>query len=626
MLIPTTRGAYSRTIQFSVPIDERQRSLVLWAYGSTGAVSDGVLALEPHMLTGLRMGWYTRTVSAERDPAYQEWFLEHHRTSERELEMQRKRYFEVRPVFSIIVPLYKTPLDYFHEMVESVLNQTYGRFELILVNASPENEKLSSAVDAYVERDSRVRRVDIAENLGITLNTNEGIKVATGDFVAFFDHDDILEPDILYRYAQGINDYPDTDLLYCDEDKYIEGKYEAPHLKPDWNPDLLCGCNYVTHMLTVRKSVLDTLELPGKEFDGAQDYHMTFRIAEKARNVFHARKVLYHWRVHPGSTAAASDAKPYTAIAGLRAVQAHLDRTGIDGTACHAKLANYYYIDYHFDEPPLVSIVIPNKDMAPVLTDCVDSILHKTDYANYEVVIVENGSVEPETFACYEELQKDERVRVVAFDTGGEFNFSKIINFGFNEAKGDYLLMLNNDTKVIEPAWLRSMMGIAQREDVGAVGAKLVYPDMTIQHAGVTVNRSNPLHIGEKLPYDAVDFFNYLNMTCDLVAVTGACLLTKRPVFEKVGGMDESFASDYNDVDFCLKMVAEGLRVVYDPQAFLFHYESLSRDVGESSERQLLRVREASRLQQKWPAYWALGDPFLSLNFRAGGQYRQLGW
>ncbi|WP_251158331.1 glycosyltransferase family 2 protein [Caniella muris] len=623
---PDHPGIVQRTVQFSVPIPASERSIVLWARGGDGDETGGFLALQPHMLEGMREAWRGLTLSADRDPRYEDWFLEHHRASARELEVQRVRVFNETPVFSIVVPLFRTPLDYFHEMVESVLAQTYPRFELILVNASPEDGALSAAVASYVADDDRIKEVRLDGNRGITLNTNEGIRAATGDFVAFFDHDDVLEPDILYSYAEAVNAHPDTDLLYCDEDKLVEGHYRNPFFKPDWSPDLLLGFNYVTHMLTVRRSILEELgELPGHEFDGAQDYNMTFLASERARNIFHARKVLYHWRVHPGSTAASSGAKSYTSVAGVRALQGHLDRTGIAGTAqAHAR-SNDYYVDYRFDEEPLVSIVIPNMDMVDVLSACIDSIREKTIYSNYEIVVVENNSCERATFDYYDRLAEDPRVRVVTVDTGGKFNFSKVVNHGFSEARGDYLLMLNNDTAVIEGGWLTTMMGVCQRPEVGVVGAKLLFPDKTIQHAGVGIDRGGPDHLGRDLPGNTTDYYNIYDTPHNLSAVTGACLLTKRDVFEKVGGLDESFASDYNDVDYCMKVRDAGYLVTYDARAVLFHYESLSRDVGGNTRRLLLHYRERGRLIQRWPAYWAVGDPYLSPSFRPGTLYRNLG-
>lgn len=618
-------GAYSRTIQYSVPVSEKCRSVVLWATSTDSSISDGVLSLEAHVMDAYRSSWHARTLSADRDGRYEEWFLEHHRSSVRDFELQRMRDFKIKPSYSIIVPLYKTPINYFHEMVDSVLNQTYGNFELILVNASPEDKRLAAAVDEVCARDSRIKVKNLAANEGITLNTNEGIKMASGDFVAFFDHDDVIEPDLLYWYTVGINDYPETDLLYCDEDKLEEDHYVAPHFKPDWNPDLLTGCNYVTHMLTVRKAILDTLELPGKEFDGAQDYNMTFRVSEKARNIYHSRRILYHWRIHPGSTAASSKAKPYTVEAGIRSLQGHLDRMGISGRAKSANLANYYRIDYELRENPLISIVIPNKDAVDLLERCIDSIVEKSTYANFEILVVENNSTDSATFAFYDKLEKSGRARVINVDTQGKFNFSKVVNEGFTSAKGDYLLMLNNDTEVISPDWLQALAGPLSREDVGAVGAKLLFPDKTIQHAGVTINRFDPIHIGESLPEDSTDYFNYLNMPQDLSAVTGACLMTTREVFDSVGGLDESYAADFNDIDFCLKVGGRGLRIVYTPFALLTHYESASRDVSESPKRRLLQAVENGRLMQAWPSYWAIGDPCLSPNFMPGSPYKQLG-
>lgn len=624
---PRCPGLFTRTLGFSARIPSDERQAMLWARSDAEGLADEFVCVEPFRMREMRDGFWGRTLSADRDPDYEGWFLSHMRASALELESQRRARLAREPRFSIIVPLYRTPLEYFREMADSVLAQTYGNFELLLVNASPEDEALAAEVAAYVARDARVRAVSLAENRGITLNTNEGIRAAGGDFLCFLDHDDVIEPDLLYRYAKGINDYPETDLLYCDEDKLIDGRFCQAFLKPDWSPDLLCSCNYVCHLLTVRKSVVDGLELPGSEFDGAQDQNMTLRVGEFARNVYHARHVLYHWRVHPESTAADPGSKSYTSLAGVRSVQGHLDRMGIQATArMDEEIPNTYHVDYEFDEYPLVSIVIPNKDLTDVLDRCLVAIEEKTTYPNYEVIVVENNSEDPETFSYYERAQQRwPRVRVVEeAGTDGTFNFARTVNFGFSHAKGDYFLMLNNDTEPITPNWLEQLVGPCRREDIGICGAKLLYPDGLIQHAGVFFHFRAPGHFGKMLPSNTRDYFNFCNLAQDLTAVTGACLMCSREDYERLGGLDETFEVEYNDIDFCLRAQELGLRVLYNPDVVLYHHESISRGIQKKGPSARRSCQENGRMMQKYPRYFVDGDPYLNPNLVRKSEHRAL--
>ncbi len=618
---------FVREISFSVRVDHLLPSLTVWASCPDTQMDDGFTNVEDFRLAGIRNAWMDYTTSADRTPNYEEWF-EAHRASERDLDIQRLAHFELRPSFSFVVPLFHTPLDFFDQMVDSVLAQSYPDFELLLVNASPEDEALAAAVEARASSDRRVRCIALEENRGITENTNEGIKAATGDFLCFLDHDDLIEPDLLYHYARGINAHPETDLLYCDEDKLAGGHYSSPFFKPDWSPDLLCSCNYVCHLLTVRRSVVDQLELPGKEYDGAQDQHMTLRVGELARNVYHARRVLYHWRVHESSTAAAAGAKSYTSEAGVRVVQGHLDRRGIPARAfMDPELPNMYRLSYHIKSEPLVSIVIPNKDMVDMLDRCLESVYGRTDYENFEVIVVENNSTDAATFSYYVEAQRRfPRLRVVEQPrTDGSFNFSKTVNYGVGQSAGELVLLLNNDIEVISPGWLTSLVGPCLREDVGITGAKLLYPDGLIQHAGVAFHRGGPVHVGRLCPSMSRDYYNLLNLTQNLSAVTGACLLTKRPLFDELGGLDEeAFAVDYNDIDYCARVRARGLLVTYVPEAVLYHYESVSRGSSKTGEAALRFCRENGRMMERWPRYFVEGDPYMSPSFRPAAQYRGL--
>lgn len=627
---PYSSRAARRKIECSTKVDCDIKDLIIWVRFGDPSLPDGFMCAMPwqvesikgasdsYMLGNSGAGW-----------AYERWFLDRHRTNTLDLEMQKTCKFDIEPTFSIIVPLFKTPLNFFWEMVDSVLCQTYGKFELILVNASPEEADLAKAVKEAAEKDQRIKVVNLDGNYGITLNTNEGIKAASGDFLCFFDHDDTLEPDILFEYVKGINKYPETDLLYCDEDKMSEGKYFEGLLKPDFDWDLIRACNYVCHLLTVRKSIVDSFEeLPGKQYDGSQDHNMTLRVAEQARNIYHARKVLYHWRVHPGSTAGGAGAKPWTQESGRIAVQEHLDRVGIAAKVTDREdMDNFYDVEYLLPSMPAkVSIIIPNKDHVDYLDRCLSSVYQKTTYPNFEVIVVENNSEDPSTFAYYEALVKRfDTVRVVTYE--GSFNFSAICNLGAKEASGEYLLFLNNDTELITDNWLELLVGHMQRTKVGCVGARLFYPDNSTQHAGIIIPKADPFHVDNYVPMKGNGYFGFIKFPKEASAVTGACLMIRKDTFDGVGGFDEGFPVAYNDVDLCLRLRERELLVVVEPRAMLYHYESVSRGYDYHDDDRMVRLkREMGVLMSRFPKYFALGDPYYNCNCAPGSTHYELGW
>lgn len=619
-----------RRVECSCEIPSDTSAVIVWAKFEGASSPDGFLTLMPDAVKRLQesaAGWMHDESPLGRE--YDKWFRTIQKTSGATIEMQRGVRFAIEPTFSIVVPLYKTPLEYFYEMADSVLDQSYPKFELLLVNATPEDAKLCAAAEELASQDARVKVITLDDNYGITLNTNEGIKAASGDFLCFFDHDDVLEPDILFEYVKGINAYPDTDLLYCDEDKLIGNKYADGNLKPDFDWDLLCSCNYVCHLLTVRKSIVDSFEeLPGKEFDGSQDHNMTLRVAEKARNIYHARKVLYHWRVHPGSTAAGAQEKPWTQESGKIAIQQHFDRLGIAATVTDdQEMGNCYCVDWPMPEDkPLVSIIIPNKDCAEYLERCVSSVFEKSTYDRFEIVIVENNSTTEQIFELYRSLEaKHDNLKVITFE--GLFNFSAICNSGAEQSSGDVLLFLNNDTQVIARDWLERMIVQVCREDIGCVGAKLLYPNGLIQHIGVVIPQSGALHIHELLPRDSVGYFGYLRFPKEASAVTGACLMVSKDNFDLVDGFDTDFPVAFNDIDFCLRLRQKGLRVIVEPRAELYHYESVSRGNDfEDREKWLRLQKDTARLMSRYPEFLVEGDPFYNPNLRPGSTHYQLAW
>lgn len=604
-----------REVQFSIRVP--QVPLVIWIHYPDSNLPDAIRIMDENEVQSRIHGFFGWTADAGHNPQYERWLNIVHRASVRDLVAQRQVTFDIQPFFSIIVPLYKTPLIFFREMMDSVLAQSYEHFEIVLVNTSLEIDELRSAIDEYCNLDPRVRAVPVAKNVGIVGNTQIGIEHATGDFLCFLDHDDIIEPNLLYEYAKAINGQPETDLLYCDEDLFTEEKNFGPFFKPNWSPDLLMCVNYITHLLCVRKSIVDKLDSASEDFEGAQDYHMIFRVSENARVVTHVPKILYHWRVHENSVASSIDSKPYALEAGRRAIQAHLERCNIQG---EAKILNnqlvQYWVDYTDINQPPVSIIIPNKDHIEMLSCCISSILEKSTYREYEIVIVENNSEEDATFDFYRELQsRDKRVKVVFYDGG--WNFSKVMNFGVNAASHDYLLFLNNDTEVISADWIQQMVGPCLREDVGMVGAKLYFADDIIQHAGVFVGEPGVGHVNRMLARSAHGYLSSAKLSMNYSAVTAACTITKRDVFDAVGGFDKDFPVEYNDVDLCFKIREKGYLIVFTPFAELYHYESISRGQNISYESKLRFYEAKNLLRKRWPQYFLMGDPYANPNLES---------
>ncbi|MCL1799553.1 MAG: glycosyltransferase family 2 protein [Eggerthellaceae bacterium] len=615
-----------RCVGLSVRIPQRIASYTFLLESPDAAFKPSFGALDAETYGNLLAAYHQLTLDASQDPAYPQWF-EKHRTPEQAKKRQRATQLPYAPLISIVVPLYKTPLPYFHDMVESVTAQTYQGFELILVNGDPENTALGKAVAECNAADTRIREVRLAANEGISKNTFAGIQEARGEYVAFLDHDDTLEPDALFEYAFALNEDPALDLLYCDEDKlFPNGRYGNPYFKPDYSLFMLRENNYICHFLMVRKGILDKLSINDARFDGAQDHHLILQAVEQGAQVHHVPKVLYHWRVSASSTAAAtSSSKPYADTAGIHAIEGHLARQSIEASVTPTRLEHRFRVSYHVMGEPLVSIIIPNKDNAAVLDTCISSILDKSSYQNFEIIIIENNSSAEETFAYYESLtERDTRIRLITWEH--EFNFSKLMNFGAGQARGDYLLLLNNDTEVISPDWLETMLGICQQPEVGVVGAKLYYPDGTIQHAGVYVEDKNADHINADLDKSNLGYFATTLITRELSAVTAACLMTKRAVFQNVDGFDERFVVNFNDVDYCLKVRDRGLSVIFSPAVELFHYESLSRGSTSTTEKIMLMHREISLLYHKWPRYKTNGDPFGNPNLHSAdcfvGRYK----
>ncbi len=552
----------------------------------------------------------------DNDYDYAEWYSLTKPTDE-ELKRQREEVFAWMPKFSIVIPLYKTPERYLKEMLDSILEQTYGNWELCLVDGSPEGEDVSRIVKKYTAKDSRVKYKILGYNGGISVNTNAAIEMAEGDFIVLADHDDAMTLNALYECAKVLNEHPDCDVIYSDEDKMDMdgGALFDPHFKPDFNPDLLTSVNYICHQFVVKRELVQQVGGLRKEFDGAQDYDFIFRCTEKAHEIVHIPKVLYHWRCHQDSTASNPQSKLYAFEAGSRAIMEHYHRMGIEAEKVE-KGVDYgiYHTTFKIKDNPLVSVIIPNKDHRQDLDLCIRAMITRGTYKNLEFVVIENNSTDPETFAYYEAIQKEfPQVHVVTWTR--EFNYSAINNFGVQAAKGEYLLFLNNDTELIAENFVEEMLGFCQREDVGAVGARLLYQDDTIQHAGVVIGFGGVAgHTFIGLHKAENSYFHRAMCAQDYSAVTAACMMSKKSVFEAAGGFSEDLAVAFNDIDYCMKVRSLGKLVVYAPYALLYHYESKSRGLEDTPEKVARFNREVAKFAKKWPEILKNGDPYYNPN------------
>ncbi len=564
-------------------------------------------------------------------------------TEERRRE-EEETVFPHMVKFSILVPLYNTPKEFLTAMLDSVVAQTYKNWELCLADGSDIGGPIGSDIGGsigsggnhsyvgeicreYQKADreknggqGRIIYQKLEKNEGISGNTNRCLALATGEYIGLFDHDDILHPSVLYEYAKAINEQG-ADYIYCDETTFKNNdinKMLTMHFKPDYAVDNLRANNYICHFSVFHRHLLDGSELFRTKYDGSQDHDMILRLTDKAKKVVHVPKLMYYWRSHAGSVASGIQAKTYAVDAAKGAVADHLRKHGYT----HFKITStrafetIFKISYQIIGNPKISIVIANKDHEPDLRRCISSIMEKSTYDNYEIIIVENNSETPEIKKYYEELKEDERIKIVTYE--GSFNYSAVNNLGVKAAEGEYILLLNNDTQVITVNWMEELLMYAQREDVGAVGAKLYYGDKTIQHAGVVLGLGAHRTAGHSHYMQHRENLGYMGRLCyaqNVSAVTGACLMVSRELFEKAGGLDESFAISLNDVDFCIKLREMGYLNVFTPFAELYHYESVSRGLDDQGEKAARYNEESARFREKWKEVLEKGDPYYNPNF-----------
>lgn len=533
-----------------------------------------------------------------------------------EIKKQREEKFEKTPLFSIVVPVYRPKKQFFEEMINSVKAQSYENWELCLADGSGKGFEMDLQCEKIINSDKRIKYKKLQDNLGISGNTNAALELATGDYIVLGDHDDLIAADALYECVKLINQNDDVEVIYTDEDKYdyVKKKRIEPNFKPDFNLFMLRNVNYICHLFVFSREIYKKVGEFRSEFDGAQDYDFILRCAETAKEVHHIPRILYSWRGHENSTASNPESKRYAFEAGTAAIKAHLERMNVKAeVSMNQEFPGLYRVKYIMDEKPMVSVIIPSMNHTDDLDVCIRS-LEKQNYKNFEIIIVENNSNE-ETFEYYDKITKEfDNVVIVKWEGKG-FNFSKINNFGIESAKGEYLLLLNNDTEMIGEDCLEEIMNHAVQPGVGMVGTKLLYSDNTVQHCGVIVGLggvAGHVHVG--VPADQGGYQNYIYITREFSAVTAACAMIKKSVFDEVGGFEEDLAVAFNDIDLCLKVRKKGYKILYNPSAVLYHYESKSRGYEDTPEKIIRFQKECKYFATRWDDIVTNGDPYYNPN------------
>lgn len=543
-----------------------------------------------------------------------------------QLESDQSPAPQVLPLISVVLPVHNPPLPFLRECLDSVLGQSYANWQLCIVDDAS-NTAVRKVLKEYADRDSRVQLHLRCGRGHICEATNDALARSDGEFVAFLDHDDILAESALAEVAKAVRTYPDAELIYTDEDKLdAKGRRREPHFKPGWNPELLRAQNYICHLLVLKSSLVGALGGMRPGFEGAQDHDLLLRCAERIHpdHVVHIPKVLYHWRMHTGSTAVGGGAKPYAVDAARRAVVEHYHRLGISADIELTASGYFRGLRQLGEKPPHVSIVIPTRDRRHLLEPCITSILKRTNYPSFDIVIVDNATVEPEALAYLDELRSDPRVTVVQHPT--EFNFSAIVNNGARHARGSLICLLNNDIEIISEDWLQELVGHACRDENGVVGCMLYYPDDTIQHAGVVLGVGGVAgHAHWRLKRGSGGYMGRASIAQNVSAVTGACMMVRKDVFDEVAGFDEGLPVAFNDIDFCMRVAERGYRNVWTPHAELYHHESASRGAEDTPEKAQRFAHEIDTMKRRWgrvlrhdPAYnpnLSLVEPWYQLAF-----------
>ena len=538
----------------------------------------------------------------------------------KELDMMNGecKKFRHKPKISIIMPVWNTEEKWLRMAIESVFSQVYDNWELCITDGGSTMPHVKKILKEYAKKDKRIKVKFLPENKGIAGNSNEALKLATGEFVVLLDHDDELALFALYEVVKVLNESRNIDFIYSDEDKIDEkGKRKDPFFKPDWCPHMFLSCNYPIHITVIRKSLIDKVGGFREGYDGSQDYDLFLRVTEliDENRIAHIPKILYHWRTIPSSAASSNEAKPYAYVAAKKALKDAMKRRSIEiEDIVDGLWRGSYRIKYRIKGTPKVSIIIPTKDKVNTLKTCIESILEKTDYKNYEIVIVDNQSEEKKTFKYYDKIKNSSQIKILEYNM--PFNFSAISNYAVSQVDSEYILLLNNDTEVISEEWLTAMLEHAEREEVGAVGAKLLFPNGKIQHCGIILGLGRHRVAGH--PYykypDHNGYFGVVNEIRNYSAVTAACMMLRKAVFEEVCGFDENLSVAFNDVDLCLRIREKGYLIVYTPYAKLYRHESLSRGYEDNLEKQTRFLKEVGYIREKWGRVIDKGDPCYNPN------------
>ena len=609
-----------------------ERKDVFMAYKSKNAMKSGFhLYTRLYIQPGISNGEYELYLQAENMNGickkvflkkiaiydqYKEW-MKRNEPNKNELEEQSRVKFGYSPKISLIMPTWNTPIPLLEETIESVRKQTYHNWELCIVDGSDnsDKDKIRDILKRYAKTDKKIKVRLLSRNKGISGNSNEAFKLADGEFMGLLDHDDLLAPFALFEVVKALNNDKTLDFIYSDRDMISPEGFRYNHFfKPDWSPDYLLSQNYLCHLNIIRKKLVDKIKGFRKKYDGAQDYDLFLRVTELTDKIMHIPKILYHWRASKNSAAVSLDNKPYAETATIKVLQEAVRRRGWNGKAVQGLTRGLYRIKFQVKGNPKVSIIIPTQDKGETLKACIDSILKLTTYKNYEIIIVDNNSSEEATFAYYKELKKISNLKLLKFNKA--FNFSEINNYAASKTRSDYLLFLNNDVKVISGDWLEIMLGFAQRQRTGAVGARLSYFNNTIQTAGLAIaEKGKILRLHNRYPKDDNGYGSRILSTQNISAISGACMMVRRDVFNEVGGFAGEYAVNHGDIDFCLKLRQKGYLIVYEPHAELYHHESLTRGLdGEDNEKMKRQIRETKSLLKKWGHVFGRTDPYYNPN------------
>ncbi|WP_083439384.1 glycosyltransferase family 2 protein [Acetobacterium bakii] len=552
-----------------------------------------------------------------------DFWIDVHEDFDSKKVLEEIKHFAYNPKISIIMPVYNVEEQWLRACIDSVLNQSYKNWELCIADDNSSDAHIKPLLESCRELDPRIKIVYRTENGHISEASNSALALATGEFIGLLDNDDTLADFALFEVVKVLNENPEADLIYSDEDKLSEdNKRSQPFFKTDWAPDILLATNYVCHFGVYRKRIIDEIGGFRKGYEGAQDYDLVLRFTEKTDKIHHIQKVLYHWRMIQNSTAVNPESKGYAFEAGLKSLEDALTRRGIKGTVSHGAFPGVYDIEYEVFNPGLVSVIIPTRDNPLDLKACIDSIFEKTVYEKFEIIVADNGSEKDETFMLFDYYSKKypDQFKVIRIDI--PFNFSKINNLAVEEANGEYLLFLNNDITVITKGWMTRMVSFAQQEHIGAVGAKLYYPDNTIQHAGVLLGMGGVAGHGHcGYPRGDYGYFGKLVINNNYTSVTAACLMVKRSDFDMVGGFEEKLTIAFNDVDFCLKLYEKGKYNIWLHNVELYHYESKSRGAEDTYSKYKRFNSEIKYMKDHWLKY-IKDDPFYNRNLtRVDGNY-----